>query len=905
MIGSIQQSLVESGVVKEPTQDKAELDNKWIADASFNVFCPLGALPQRKHHVLRCSGVDTPCNITIDGTPVGFSLSEFVTKDFPLRDSLTPTSTVNVTLQSPTIYCQQQYEEYFLKYGYKIESSFYVNGIPNFNFLRKASCSFGWDWGPSVPTLGIKDIGIISYDKGYITDAKCLVGRSDDAWKVRVSAYLEWHADEQPSITADLCEIDENGAIAANIASAKLAKAKDSYEAELFTKDVTEWQVAGVLPAGSTNKIYKVFITLAEEAQMVSRSVGFRTVELVRVADRDETSPPGLPLGESFYLNVNGTPVFAKGSNFIPPNVFDARGANASIQLLKTAVHSGMNCLRVWGGGRYESEEFYSECNRLGLLLWHDFMFACSLYPSHPEFLELVTVEVRQALRRLAGHPCIAIWAGNNENEELLQGIIEGEKRDLKDKLLADYDRLYIETILPTYAEEMKLGDGLPKDTADATDVVVPFWPSSPSNGLDRGGLPGDQRQGDVHYWGVWHGNKPFEAYESVVPRFCSEFGFQSAPSYVELARSLLDFDKDISLLSKAGPHANALNWTSPEMEFLQRSPARGNLGVISQMAAHLRMPTTFVLQVWASQLLQGLAMQKGISTWRRLQPYCMGALYWQLNDIWTGMSWSTVNHSGTWKLSQYFVKRAFATHSLSFKFCASSSTPPAVPSTEDTPFRLGDYLELWLTTDHHEANSGKVMRLVVQAWSLSSTDTKPLIEYSVPDIQLSPESRRVWSTDELKLDKHDVIFRGLLYGEDGTVLAETEHLFLPMKRLNLQAVDMDIKVSVARFAPENGDTDQLASKVSVTVGGNHVALYVSLPEVTKGWNGNWSDNGFVMYPGEPRSVEAVVGPSECILPPSEAEVGRFFTSQTIHVYDSYNPLSLESKHPPSPKTIN
>lgn len=893
---------MESGVVKEPTHGKAELDDKWIAESSFNVFCPLGALPSKKHHVLRCTGIDTPCNITIDGTPVGFSLSEFVRKDFPLSDSLTPASTINITLQSPIIYCQQQYEEYFHKFGYKIESSFYVNGIPNFNFLRKASCSFGWDWGPSVPTLGIKEIGVISYDKGYITDAKCLVGRVDDQWFVRVSAYLDWHSDDQPSLTADLCELDENGAIATNVASAKLTKAKDSYEAEIFAKDVAVWQVAGTLPPGSTNKLYKVFVTLADEAQMVSRSVGFRTVELVRVADRDETSPPGLPLGESFYLNINGTPVFAKGSNYIPPSVFDARNDKTSLQLLKTAAHSGMNCLRVWGGGRYESDAFYAECDRLGLLLWHDFMFACSLYPSHPEFLDLVTEEVRQTLRRLSGHPCIAIWAGNNENEELLQGIIEGEKRDLKDKLLADYDRLYLETILPTYAEEMKLGDGLPKDKADATDVVVPFWPSSPSNGLDRGGVPGDQRQGDVHYWGVWHGNKPFEAYEQVIPRFCSEFGFQSAPSYVELARSLLEFDKDLSLLSKAGPHANALNWTSPEMEYLQRSPARGNLGLISQMAAHMRLPTTFVLQVWASQLLQGLAMQKGISAWRRLQPYCMGTLYWQLNDIWTGMSWSTINHSGTWKLSHYFVKRAFATHSLSFKFCPTPSTPATVPSTEDAPFYNGDHLELWMTADSHEASSGKMTRLVVQAWSLSSTADKPLIEYTVPDVQMSLESRRVWSTDELKFDKHDVIFRALLYAEDGAVLAETEHFFLPMKRLNLQVVDMDIKVSVARFASDDDRDGQLASKVTVTVQGNHIALYVSLPEVNKGWNGNWSDNGFMMYPGEPRTVHAIVGPSECVLPQSEAEVGKFFTSQTTHVYDSYNPLCLESRHSASPK---
>lgn len=905
-LGSIQQCLIENGTIEDVTRGKNELKHRWIAESNFDVFCQIPVLPAKKHHVLRCSGVDAPCEILLDDHHVGSLHSEFVWKDFPLDSLKVDSSALKVRLLSPIAYCQQQYDSYSRQYGYKVESSYYVNGIPNFNFLRKASCSFGWDWGPCVPTMGIADIGIISYDHGYITDAKCLVGRREDGWHIRASAFLVWNSESSPSIRADLCEVDAAGTIISTLTSGWLSKAKDCFAADLHVSSLPEWRVAGSGTSPVSNQLYKVFLTLEEEAQVVSRSVGFRTVELVRVADRGETSPPGLPLGESFYLTVNGTPIFAKGSNYIPPGLFGAQNFETSLKVLRTAVDSGMNCLRIWGGGRYESDEFYVECDRLGILLWHDFMFACSLFPSNADFLDLVALEIRQQLRRLAGHPCIAIWAGNNENEELLQGLIEGEKKDLKAQLLADYDRLYIETILPAYTAEMKFGDGpdlsSSNDTADETNIVVPFWPSSPSNGLDRGGIPGDQKQGDVHYWGVWHGNKPFEAYQTVIPRFCSEFGFQSAPSYPELASAVLAVDGDLKRLSKIGPHANDLSWTCPEMEYLQRSPARGNLGIISQMSAHLRIPTTFVLQVWASQLLQGLAMQNGISTWRRLQPYCMGTLYWQLNDIWTGMSWSTINHSGSWKLSQYFIKRAFAKNSLSFKFCSSPSTPAPIPSTEDPLFCEGDNLELWLTTDHHEANrETQSLTLRIQAWSLSSSQHKPTQEHLIEDIQLSADSRRVWSTETLPVfGKHDIIFRASLHDVSGEIVAEAEHVFLAMKKLHLQPANIGIKVSVEEtdlpsLSSTPGGLDACKSRVSVLLVSDCVALYVSLPEIARGWHGNWDDNGFILYPGEARSVSLCVDASACVLPLETAALEAFIAAEITHVQDSFAPRTYSN----------
>ena len=821
-----------------------------------------------------------------------------------LPSSCGTSAVLNIRLCAPITYCQEQYDLYSQKFGYKVESSYYVNGIPNFNFLRKASCSFGWDWGPCVPTLGIGKLGIFSYDDGYISDVKCLVGRMDDGWQIRVSIFLTWQSDNSPAFSVELCEVDTAGKILDVIDTVGVRKCENGFEASIRTNSVSEWQVAGSHDSYISNRLYKVIVKLLNEHQEVSRSVGFRTVELVRAADDGNTSPPGLPLGESFFIKVNRVPVFAKGANYIPPGVFDSGNRHASIQLLRTAVASGMNCLRVWGGGRYENDDFYMECDRLGILLWHDFMFACSLFPSHKEFLDLVTLEICQQLRRLAGHPCIAIWAGNNENEELLQALIESEK-DIKEQLIADYNRLYIDTILPSYNSEMTwLEESNGDKCAISNTLVVPFWPSSPSNGIGVGGISGDQKRGDVHYWGVWHGNKPFEAYETVIPRFCSEFGFQSAPNYSELFASILNHPKGTLRPPDENFAATALNWTSPEIEYLQRSPARGNLGIIAQIMAHLRIPKNFALQVWASQLLQGLAMQKGISTWRRLQPYCMGTLYWQLNDIWTGMSWSTLNHSGSWKLSHYFVKRAYNNHSLSFKFCRSPPSLTATPSTEDAPFFKGDSLELWLTSGMFEVHSKAKLCLTVQAWNLSSGARSPTKSFELHIIEQCIESKCVWSTLELDFDKHDTIFCAFLCDSDGQYLAETEHFFVPIKRLNLSATKISTKVllepvSSETFSPlhppstkiytaVNRSSTEKLTRISVELVSDKIALYVTLPEIAKGWHGNWSDNGFILYPYCPRIVTTTLSDISSVVSLKTSALETFLVSGLTHIYDSF-----------------
>ena len=327
---------------------------------------------------------------------------------------------------------------------------------------------------------------------------------------------------------------------------------------------------------------------------------------------------------------MNGREVFCKGANWIPA---DALPSNATPELtrklLQAAKDANMNMIRVWGGGYYEKDFFYDICDELGLLVWQDFMFSCSLYPSTPAFLDEVKAEAAYQVERLQHHACIAIWCGDNE----LVGALTWfpESRANRDRYLVNYDRLN-----RTLEEAVKL--------ADPTAI---WWPSSPSPGiLDFGDTWHDDSKGDMHFWSVWHEGRDFEHYYDVKPRFCSEFGFQSFPS-LRLIKEFADSPED-------------LNISSAVMEHHQRNKG-GNARIAETMFRNFRFPMDFGNFVYLSQIQHGLAMRMAVEYWRSLKPHCMGTLYWQLNDTWPVASWSGLDHGGTWKAMHYMARRFYA----------------------------------------------------------------------------------------------------------------------------------------------------------------------------------------------------------------------------------------------------
>ncbi|KQV34686.1 MULTISPECIES: glycoside hydrolase family 2 protein [unclassified Rhizobium] len=480
--------------------------------------------------------------------------------------------------------------------------------IPNGNMLRKPQCHFGWDWNIAVAPLGI--YGSIALRKMAAARIEHVVTeqvpQADGAVDLQVTVTL--HAAE-PGIVSLALSLDEQ---------------KDHLDCAVNEGETVITHVFSVekprlwWPAGSGEQVLSQ-LTVSIPGESVVKQIGFRTIELI--TDKDEA-------GSRFAFRINGREIFCRGANWIPADALMSRVSREGVEdLLQSAVDANMNMIRIWGGGFYEPDWFYDLCDHLGLLVWQDFMFACNLYPSTPDFLENVAKEVDYQVKRLASHPSIALWCGDNELVGALTWFEESRKD--RDRYLVSYDRLNrtIETAMKKAAPHLL------------------WWPSSPSVGvLNFGDAWHADGAGDMHYWSVWHENKSFDNYRTVRPRFCSEFGFQSYTS-MSIVRQFAE--------------AKDLNIASPVMESHQKN-AGGNERIAGTMFRYFRFPKDFSNFVYLSQIQQGLAIRTAVDYWRSLKPHCMGTLYWQLNDTWPVASWASLDYGGNWKAMHYMARRFF-----------------------------------------------------------------------------------------------------------------------------------------------------------------------------------------------------------------------------------------------------
>jgi beta-mannosidase len=352
--------------------------------------------------------------------------------------------------------------------------------------------------------------------------------------------------------------------------------------------------------------------------------IGLRTIELIQEKD---------DIGQRFYFKLNGKPIFMKGANYIPPDSFLPRVTDSIYNsIVKNAVDANMNMIRVWGGGVYADDAFYDACDKNGILVWQDFMFACAMYPSDEKFLENVKQEVIDNVNRLQNHPSIALWCGNNENDEGWKnwGWQKQYKYSESDstEIWKGYQKLFHEVIPQTL-------DSLVSKEKNR------YWPSSPLIGWGR---KESLLQGDSHYWGVWWGMEPFEIYKKKVGRFMSEYGFQGMPN--------------LETFSKFTNSEN-LNLNSEAVKAHQKHNT-GYQTIQTYMERDYKVPTKFEDYIYVSQLLQAEGMKTAIEAHRRAKPYCMGTLFWQLNDCWPVTSWSSVDYFGNWKAFHYQAKRSF-----------------------------------------------------------------------------------------------------------------------------------------------------------------------------------------------------------------------------------------------------
>lgn len=489
-------------------------------------------------------------------------------------------------------------------------------------FTRKAQYQFGWDWGPRFVTSGIwKDVKISSWNDARILNTQCIQKKLTDSIAeleficeiksdVNASAYL----DISYAFTKDLSGQRTN--------KIKLTKGVNTYSVFYDIRKPQKWWTNGL----GFPSMYYFDINLSYDSRILTHekiSVGLRTLELVQESDS---------VGASFYFKLNGIPVFMKGANYIPPDNFLPRVSGSDYNaIIKNAVDANMNMLRVWGGGIYADDQFYNECDRNGILVWQDFMFACAMYPADEHFKNNVAEEVKGQVKRLRNHPCIALWCGNNEIEEGWKnwGWQKQFNYSIQDSTIIanDYHMIF---------------NGLIKDIVKHNDPQRSYWPSSPSIGW---GHAASLLKGDSHYWGVWWGMEPFDTFNKKVGRFMSEYGFQGMP--------------EINTFKKIGLKFYDISIDSTILKAHQKHP-KGYETIGAYMERDYKVPKDLYNYIYISQLLQANGMKTAIEAHRRAMPFCMGTLYWQLNDCWPVTSWSSVDYFNNWKASNYFVKKAF-----------------------------------------------------------------------------------------------------------------------------------------------------------------------------------------------------------------------------------------------------
>ena len=771
--GSVYHDLLTAGCIEDPfwrdneTEALKLMENDFVYSRRFEVGADLLGC---ESVILRCEGLDTLAEIRVNGALAGTAENMHRIWEYNVKSLLREgENDISVRFASPTKYIR---EAYALS---RADGS--SDAMVGFPLLRKAHCMFGWDWGPRLPDAGIwRPISLLGIDTARIRDVLILQdhSRAPDAVALTVRTNLEHVGAGETAVRVRVT-----------------GPGGETFEAcgEEAVIDIPEpklWWPAGF----GDQPLYTVTVTLEKDGAELDSSekrIGLRTMTVTRKKDE---------WGESFSHCVNGVDIFAMGADYIPEdNLLPRVNPERTRKLLTDARAANMNCVRVWGGGYYPEDAFYDICDELGLLVWQDFMFACAVYNLTDEFEANITAEFVDNVRRLRHHPSLALWCGNNEMEQFVaQGEWVSSKRQA-----ADYIKMY-EYVIPKVLK--------------TEDPQAFYWPASPSSGgsFDE---PQDPNRGDVHYWDVWHGLKPFTDYRNYLFRYVSEFGFQSFPCMETIESFTLPEDR---------------NLFSYVMEKHQRN-ASANGRIVFYLSQMYLYPREMSELVYASQLLQAQAMQYGVEHWRRHRGHCMGAVIWQLNDCWPVASWASIDYFGRWKALHYYAKRFFAPVLIS---CHEEGILSQNTNVNAEPFALKKSARLNVSNETRSPFAGTVR------WSLRRPDASVIREGS--------ESVSVSALDTLWLDELDfseedtygTYFAYELLDAEGRTVGEGSVLFCPPKHF--------------RFADPGLSVRREGDELVVTA-----RAYARSVEILAGADTVLEDNYFDMNAGE-RRVKIVRG---------------------------------------------
>ena len=620
--GTVHQDLLNHNRIPNPFYGMNEEAVQWVENEDWMYRTSFVVDEQqlsRDAAVLEMDGLDTYADVFLNGALILRSDNMFVGHKIEVKPVLRKgVNQLLVRFRSPVKEVLPQLQTNGFDYPASNDHSPWRTSV----YTRKAPYSYGWDWGIRLATCGIwRPVRLVFSDVARIEDYYVCQEAVTQA-KADVDNRLEINNVTSSTVSA-LLKVDYHYSDSDTKEIKKQIELRPG--ANTVSLPVSIEKPHLWMPNGwGEPSLYKFTASLSVDGVEIAkqeRNVGLRTVRVVM--DDNEH-------GKSFYFVVNGKPMFAKGANFIPddallPNVTPQRYK----RIFEDVKAANMNMLRVWGGGVYEDDEFYDEADRNGILIWQDFMFACSSYPHDPLFVGRVESEAEYNIKRLRGHASLAMWCGNNEIYEAMR--YWGWQRKYSAEAFAEMERGYnvlFRELLPQMVERL-----------DGTRF---YMHSSPYEA--NWGRPNSWKTGDSHNWGTWHGCKPFESFDTDVPRFMSEYGFQAFPEM----KTIRTFAEE-----------NDFELESPVMNAHQKADI-GNALIKQTMGLYYKVPEQFEDLVYVGLVLQGQGMRHGIEAHRRNRPYCMGSLFWQLNDSWPVVSWSSIDYYGNWKALMYQSKRAF-----------------------------------------------------------------------------------------------------------------------------------------------------------------------------------------------------------------------------------------------------
>ncbi len=757
--GTVHTDLFANQKIKDPFAAGAEKELQWIENEDWEYATEFDCDPALlKQEVLELifEGLDTYASVYLNDSLLLNADNMFRSWPVNVKKYLKEKNRLAITFTSSV----KKGKELAAKLSYTLPEGERV-------FTRKAQYHYGWDFAPRFVTCGIwKGVKLMAWNRARLLHVGYSAFNITDTLAA-LNFTFDIQSNTEDTFTFEVRGLDRSTRNTGSSLNTPVAMGTSAYEVDYFVRNPKLWWCNGY----GTPNLYGFKIDLLYKGKIVDTKyiqAGIREVKLIREDDA---------VGQSFYFKLNGVPIFMKGANLVPQDVFLPRVKRADQQaIVLSAVEANMNMLRVWGGGIYADDEFYSLCDQKGILVWQDMMFACAMYPGDEAFVKNVRAEVGEQVKRISAHPSLAIICGNNESDEGWnnwgwQKQFKYSKSD-SERIYRDYKVLF-EGIIPQLINDI------------APLVKLNYVPSSPGIGW---GHHESLLQGDAHYWGVWWGMEPFEVYEKKVGRFMSEYGFQSIPEHVQYGVGGL--------------------------KSFQKHP-RGFETIEMYMKRDFNVPKDPEKYAYVSQLVQARGLQVAMEAHRRAKPNCMGSLFWQLNDCWPGITWSSLGYKDSKKAAWYTVKRAFQEILVSV-------------------IEEKDSLRVYIISDHlHDKE-------VVMECELLGFDDEFLWK-NYKQLMVKQNSSRIYlsipNKEFEKYDKTKIVFRVGLTGMDHKKLYDARYYFLSPSKLQLQKPSFQL----------NWKDDQTLEISSNTLAR---AVFLDAPGVET------SDNFFDLLPGERKKIK-------------------------------------------------